>query len=390
MASIWTYGERLRFVTVKSGSITIWEVGFTSIHTLTEVESLPAPDDIGCSEGFFFLPTLSRLAFTLQEAVIIYNAQDSKLLLNFVGGNTPMRMSFSDGRFFACGTTDQEIHLWKESPAGYVLHQKLVSCIDKDMGLFRMADTGQLLSLNGELAITSISRVTRLWRTTDPITSLSGIPTQPARRTKLILGFSLGQSLGAAARLGDDVATVLDLKSGDPRLIIDTGMKIHGLKVIESTTVVVGDGRIITWSVPAGDCVFNARANIDDSVQTVIFNHSTPPLMRLRSTSISPDLNHVVETVRVWKFTTCLLGSTLGVSLHVGTCRGSVRMDARSGLWMARACTDGKSPRVASPMSSSWSGLNRLRSHQEDFPGCLLMTTSVRVMGGSSTLERSD
>ena len=294
MASIWTHGERLRFVTVKSGSITIWEVGFTSMHTLTEVESLPTPDDIGCSGRLLFLPTLSRLAFTLQEAILIWDARDSKLLLNSVGGNTPMRMSFSsDGRFFACGT-GQVILLWKESPAGYVLHQKLVSFIDKDMGLFRMANTGHLLSPDGELTITSISRATRLWRITDPITSVSGIPIQPAKRNKFILGFSPGQSLAAAARLGDNVATVLDLKSGDPQLIIDTGMKIHGLKVTESTIVVVGDGKIITWNVPAGDCVFNARANIDDSVQTVMFNHLTSPPTRLRSTSMSPDLNHVV------------------------------------------------------------------------------------------------
>jgi hypothetical protein len=66
VASIWTHGECLRFVTVKPGSITIWEVGFTSIHTLAEVESLPAPDDIG-SEEPLFLPTRSRLAFILQR-----------------------------------------------------------------------------------------------------------------------------------------------------------------------------------------------------------------------------------------------------------------------------------------------------------------------------------
>jgi WD40 repeat protein len=64
VASIWTHGEYLRFATVKPGSITIWEVGFTSIHTLAEVESLPAPDDIG-SEECLFLPTRSRLAFIL-------------------------------------------------------------------------------------------------------------------------------------------------------------------------------------------------------------------------------------------------------------------------------------------------------------------------------------
>jgi WD40 repeat protein len=87
--SIWTHGEYLRFATVKPGSITVWEVGFTSIHTLTEVESLPAPDDIG-SEECLFLPTRSRLAFILnRKAVLVWDARDSKLLLNFASNERP-------------------------------------------------------------------------------------------------------------------------------------------------------------------------------------------------------------------------------------------------------------------------------------------------------------
>jgi len=59
---IWTHGEFLRFATVESGSITIWEAGSTSEHTLVEIEVLPAPDNID-SEELLFLPTPSRIAF---------------------------------------------------------------------------------------------------------------------------------------------------------------------------------------------------------------------------------------------------------------------------------------------------------------------------------------
>jgi len=287
VAEIWTHGEFLRFATVKPGSITIWQVGFTSEHTLAEIESLPAPDDTD-SEEFLFLPTLSRLAFTLQEreAVLIWDARDSKFLLNFVG-RRPWGPSFSsDGRFFVCGVLDQGICLWKESPAGYVLHQKLV----------HDPRTGPFLSPDGESIIASRARETHLWRTTDPINSPSSVPPQPAEQTDFILAFSPEKSFIVTGRLGGNLATIVDLKSGDLRLIVDTGMKICGLGVTADTAVVVGEGKIITWNLPAGDCVLDARVNIHDSVRTVVLDHPPPPPAWLHSMPISPNFSHLVIT----------------------------------------------------------------------------------------------
>jgi len=293
VAPIWTYGEFLRFVTVKPGSITIQQVWFGSKHTLAELESLPAPDNVGSGESLF-LPTRTQLAFILESAVLVWDARDSKIILNFVGSCKPMGLSFSsDGRFFACGTTGREIHLWKESPTGYVLHQKLVSNSDGERRLSYLSGGGvrPLLSPNGESIITSKYSDTRLWRTTDPITSLSSVPTQPITETTLILGFSPDESLAAVARLGDNMATIIDLRSGDPRLIIDAGTGVCGLGVAGNVIVVVGDGGIITWNLPAEDGVLDARVNINDSVRTIMFNYSTSPPTRLHCASISPNLN---------------------------------------------------------------------------------------------------
>ena len=134
---VWTHGESLRFVTAKLGSLTIWEAEFNSIHTLAEVNSFPTPDNINCGEHYeteyLFLPTLSRLAFILRDTVSVWDAQASKLLLNFrgdvrstgfLGSDQSTDMSFSpDGRFFAYLAIGVGIHLWKDSPAGYMLHQ---------------------------------------------------------------------------------------------------------------------------------------------------------------------------------------------------------------------------------------------------------------------------
>jgi len=83
--------------------------------------------------------------------------------------------------------------------------------------------------------------------------------------------------------------TVLNLSSGNPRLIIDTGIRIWALKVNGVAIVVVGEGWIITWNLPAGDHVIDAGVNIKDSVRTIKFDH---PM--LTQSAISPDFKYII------------------------------------------------------------------------------------------------
>ena len=84
---------------------------------------------------------------------------------------------------------------------------------------------------------------------------------------------------------------ILDLKSGDPQLVIDTGTKICGMRIIESRIIIVGDGKIIAWELPVRDNVLKAHWNIDNSVWTTTFKHSLS--IENLYASISPDLNHI-------------------------------------------------------------------------------------------------
>ena len=89
------------------------------------------------------------------------------------------------------------------------------------------------------------------------------------------------------------MVTVLDLHSSDPRLIIDAGIEIGSLGMTADTIIVVGEGKIVTWKLPADNCALNTRANIDDSVQTtkiVLPPFRDPKGVRM---SISPDLRRV-------------------------------------------------------------------------------------------------
>ena len=374
IAPIWTHGDFLRFVTVKGGSITIWEIGFTSEHALVEIESLPAPDNIINPRESLFLPTRSRLAFTLtltlKEAVLVWDARDSKFLLNFAGGNWPRGLSFSsDGGFFAYRAYDQGIHLWKESPTGYALHRKLAS----DIGMGSSAKP--LLSPNGESIIASDYLATRLWRTTDPITPI--IPTQSVNPVDFILEFSPDRLLAVAARLGHSTVTIIDLKSGDPRLIIDTDMEIGGLGVNANTVIAVGDEKVVTWSLPAGDRVLNAKANIRDSVRTIAFDSAPPPDWPLFA-STSPNFNYVATTrgpnfqnLNIYDMSTGkhLVGTTSGNSSRPWFTRDGCE------VWSSRY-------EVWSPRHMSMEGWKIVKDEKSDVVGLEPLGPNAKPSGG--------
>ena len=285
VASIWTHGECIRFATVGPGSIVIWEVGFTSTDAPIEVERLPVLGDLGGLRGALFLPALSRLASASKAGAMVWDARNSKLLLN-AGNIRPETMSFSsDGRFFACGTFDREVYIWKESHAGYIHCKELMPGIFETPRPFISPDGGSIVAVHNSIV--------HLWRTADPTPPPSIVPTQSVGH--FVLEFSPDGALAAVARVNGNTATVLDLKSGNPRLIVDAGMGIIGLRVTRDTIVVVGQGKVVTWTLPAGDCTLNARVNIDQSVQTTMFDY---PAQEGRRTfvpymSISPGLDRV-------------------------------------------------------------------------------------------------
>ena len=305
---IWTHDKCIRFAVFGPGSIIIREVGFISEHPAVEVESLPIPSNFDPSGGSLFLPTLSHLAFVREKSIFVWDAKHSKLLLSCAEIERPGLMSFSYGRFFACATDGPEIYLWKDSPTGYTLHQKLMTHT-RDLEPWK-----PLLSLDGRSLLAFSGPTLQLWHTSDSATFPSSVPTQASQSTQrsFTLGFSPDESLVAAARLLDNTATVLDLRSGIPRLTIDAGMRIYGLGVAESVVVVICEGKIVTWNLPRGD---HATVDIKDSIRTTIFDYSS--LWPISSASISPDFNHiaVVGVTAGWSLVLNIFDMTTGKHL---------------------------------------------------------------------------
>ncbi|KAF9642834.1 hypothetical protein BDM02DRAFT_3273301 [Thelephora ganbajun] len=322
---IWTHGGCLRFATIDSGSITTWEVAFASPHAPTPVESLPVPDNF-CPSGIFrFHPTSSRLALPARGSVIVWDARDSKFLLESTDVNYEAYTSISfssDGRFFACEVGDLGINLWKESPTGYTFHRRLLS----NTGVFGRV----LVSPNGGSVIASDGPVVQLWHTSDSVTSLSDASTLTFQRSvnSFILGFSPDGALAAVTRMKDKTVVVVDLKSGIARQTIDTDMEVYAAGVSGSSVVVVGEGKIVTWNLPVENRVLNPRANVNDSVLTTKFNHPPVPNSR-RAALASPGLHHVAM-VEWYGFS----GSRLHLyNVPTGQCLASVEVVSDAYPW---------------------------------------------------------
>ena len=282
---IWTHGEFLRFATLEPGSITIQEVEFTLARTPEVVESLPAPDkfpDAGSLLESLFLPTMSRLAMASESSLLVWDARDSKTLLK-TQSFYPSRMSFSsNGRFFAYQDL-YDVHVWKESPAGYVLHQELAVYLR----------TGPFLSPNGESIIASLSSTIHLWHTKDPILSGGSIPT--AEKYTSHLEFSPHEAFAAFARYWGTKVIILDLRSGDPQLEIDTVEEVVCMGITESSIVVVSRDSTSAWDLATG-----TTTAVTQDRDRIVWPYPSPPAgdPSPHRISVSPDLSRVAMVGR--------------------------------------------------------------------------------------------
>ena len=284
--AIWTHGESLRFATANGTAITIWEVTLASDITPTQIETLPTPDGLDGGRWTVggFLPVLCRLALCLlgKGRILVWDARDSRYLLERTDIN-PTTISFSsDGRFLACATWGPDVYLWKDSPDGYLLHGILASGTKYPRPLF--AQSGESIFAFGGCII-------QLWNansiTATPSSTLTQTPTED-----LILEFSPDGMLAAVAMPRDNTAMVLNLESGVPRLTINAGMEVCGLGVIGNTVVVISRRKVIAWNLPVEDGDPDARVGPEDRAWAVDLCDETRSYLLVRA-SMSPDSRYI-------------------------------------------------------------------------------------------------
>ena len=74
--------------------------------------------------------------------------------------------------------------------------------------------------------------------------------------------------LAALAQQKENIVTILDLQSGEPRWIIDMGVKIDCLCMAGGTITIVGEEKFFTWNLSSGNHAVNA--GINNSIHTTI------------------------------------------------------------------------------------------------------------------------
>ena len=301
--TIWTHGECLQFATVESGFITIWEVSFASTNVPTQISSLPIPDNLSLRE-FVLLPTLYQLAFIVEGRVLVWDAQHQRILLDSIDVKDPEDISFSlDGHFLICETSGWEFYLWKKSPDGYLPHQKFVSSVER---------AAVVISPSGESIVSSGITTLQLWHIknssafstsfTSSISSISSAssdssasPASPPHTAfkDFLLEFFPDKPLVAVAQWLSNTITVLNIKSGNQQLVIDTDTdtQICGMGVMGSKIIVIGDRKVITWELPVGDCVPDIQKNVNKTVLATSLEYSGS--IGDFHASISPDLSYV-------------------------------------------------------------------------------------------------
>ena len=297
---IWTQDEYLQFATIGPKSIKIWQSPFTLEPPPVEVASFPVPDGITDANRLLFLPSLSRLAFVLEDEIQVWDVKAPKLLLKSkltpsIDETSPPQSSFSsDGRFFAFTTSGEGVHVWKESPTGYLPHQQLPFFAD-------FSKVAPRFSPNAESIIVSLQTKIHRLHARDQVPSLPSVSTRGSDTSDFTLGFSPGENLAAFARRGGNTVTIIDLKSGEHKWNINMGVEISCVGMAGGTVIVVGEGSIVTRNLPGGDRIIDTSINnivratihypssLSDDSSSLSDDPGPPYCM-----SISPDLNRVV------------------------------------------------------------------------------------------------
>ena len=302
--TIWAHGECLRFAAAESGSITIWEVSFTSTNAPIQISSLPTPDNLPLRQ--FVLPTLHHLAFILKGRVLVWDAQCQKILLDSIDVKNPKKLSFSlNGHFLICETDNLEFHLWKKSPDSYLPHQKFVSSAGRATTVIISPNGQSIVSFSistlwlWHIASSSTSSITSITSTTPATLATSTSFSTIAPYNDFLLEFFPDEPLIAIAQWLGNTVTILNVKSGNQQLVIDAGIdtKICGMGIIGSKIIAIGDGKVMTWELPVGDYVPNTQRDINKTLLTTVLEH--PDFTENLRASISPDLSYVAFGNRV-------------------------------------------------------------------------------------------
>ena len=252
LGALWEYGESLRFATscITDGESTI------DIHQLQPSSTPPFPTIesfiVSPHDGkFSFSPVSFHASFVTWTDITVLDVRNSKILMR---AEAPELLYFPpgcfspDGGFFACGTLENEIHVWKNTSAGYTTWSRLKPRLRFDS--FSFSPTAVSILAWGPDGVQLLDNHTH-------IPSLDKMTPNHDRGDHLVV-YSKDGTWSAAARRGGNVLTIADTLPDTPQRSINTTMRILDVGIVGNTVFTTDLREVVGWDLEVGEIVHRA------------------------------------------------------------------------------------------------------------------------------------
>ena len=258
----WVHGDTLQFAVSLNAIIRhviiIKEFQPTSTPPLHILSSFPIPPWDG---KFSFSQNSFHASFVTRTEAIVLDVQDSKVLLHaqvvcesqkILGQLSP------NGCFFAHGISVNGICIWQNTPTGYIPWSSLRPRLQVDKLLF--SPTTMSILCCGPMGIQLLHPGSH----PNPVSATEVYPHHKYQNH--LVTYSADQVYVATVQRCGCIVTVLNSLLGTKQQLINPGMEIEVIKIIESTLFVVDRQNFVCWDLKAGgmvDGTHNARRVVD-------------------------------------------------------------------------------------------------------------------------------
>ena len=229
--------------------VNIQELRLTSSASYPAAKLFHVPPHGGT---FSFSPASFHASFVTETEIVVLDVRRSKILLRVKATRqpyTPPGHFSPDGRFFACGTREPRICVWKNM-ANYVPWSSLKPRLPFKEFSFSPATSSILTWDQQGIQLLHIG--------SHPTPTSPGGNEPNRQRGDYLVAYSADWAHITTARREDGVITALGPRSSTWRGSIDTGVGIRDMKIVRSHALVTDGNRLVRWDLGAGEVTSEA------------------------------------------------------------------------------------------------------------------------------------
>ena len=297
IGAYWTHKDTLRFAmsfTNRKPMISIYELQLASTPPLYVLSSFSVPIQ---SPHFSFSPISFHASFSTDGKVVVFDLQDSKLLLQVETTQEfpPPGQFSSDGQLFVCQTSERRMCIWKNTPTGYVPWGSLRP--RSSFKEFSWSPTSTSILCWGPEGIQLLCPDNHLSPLIPNEPELSYLPGDH------LVAYSANGTHIAATKQRSDAVTVLNHLHGTPQQFTNTGMQILDIRIVGTTVFAVDMYKLVGWDLEAGGTthvshgarrmIVNKPLAIDPNAKSLALSHNCSQVAFMVGTDV---FLHDIET----------------------------------------------------------------------------------------------